>query len=252
MKSHHLLGLALLAVFVLVAVLPAFAAPPSIQINLGGDAQPKVMTLSLKLILLFGALSLAPAVLIMLTSFTRIIIIISFLRSALGLQQMPPNQVLIGFALFLTLFTMKPVMVEINQKSLTPYLEGKMSGQAALQAGIKPLRRFMVKQTRSGELAMFCAVGGVKLPVRLDAIPFEVLASAFITSELKTAFQMGVAIFIPFLVIDLVVASILTSMGMLMLPPVIVSLPFKILMFVLADGWTLLAGSLIQSFKGGA
>lgn len=238
-----------LALMVLTCI-PAVAAP-SIQINLGGDTEPKVMALSIKLILLFGALSLAPAFLIIMTSFTRIIIIFSFLRSALGLQQMPPNQVLIGFALFLTLFTMKPVIVEINRTSLTPYLDGKISGQTAIKEGIKPIRNFMLKHTRRKELALFCKIGDVKLPIKRKDIPFDVLASAFITSEIKTAFQMGVALFIPFLVIDLVVASILTSMGMLMLPPVIVSLPFKILMFVLADGWDLVVSSLITSFKGG-
>jgi flagellar biosynthetic protein FliP len=193
-------------------------------------------------------LSLAPAILIMLTSFTRIVIVLSLLRRALGTMQMPPNQVMIGMALFLTFFIMAPVWQKINQDSLQPYLEKKIDhGQALRNANI-PLRDFMFKQTREKDLALFVEIAELDRPQNADDIPLRVLIPSFIISEVKTAFQIGLLLYIPFLIIDMVVASVLLSMGMMMLPPIMVSLPFKLMLFVLADGWYLIVGSLVKSF----
>lgn len=210
---------------------------------------PQNATTSIQLILLFTVLSLAPAILIMMTSFTRIIIVLSFIRNAIGTQQTPPNQVLIGLALFLTFFIMSPIISEINDTALQPYLNEEMEQGDAIEIGLRPLREFMFRQTREKDLALFidiAQIGGVE---KLDDIPTSALIPAFIISELKTAFQVGFVLFIPFLVIDMVVASTLMSMGMMMLPPVMISLPFKILLFVMVDGWNLIVRGLVLGFK---
>lgn len=235
-----------------VADLPAFAAPiPVPQFSLGvSDAQgPQEVALSLQVLFLLTILSLAPSILIMMTSFTRVVIVLSFVRNALATQQMPPNQVIIGLALFLTFFVMAPTWQEINTQALQPYLTGELSAEDALTTGLAPLRDFMFKQTREKDLELFMAMSDNGRPGNKADVPTTVLIPAFIISELKTAFQLGFMIFIPFMVIDMIVASTLMSMGMLMLPPVMISLPFKILLFVMVDGWYLVVRSLLLSFS---
>jgi flagellar biosynthetic protein FliP len=205
-------------------------------------------TVVLQIFLLMTVLSLAPAILIMLTAFTRIVIVLSLLRRALGTMQLPSNQIVIGLALFLTFFIMAPVWQKINQAALQPYLEKKISNQQALENAEAPLREFMLKQTREKDLALFVDIAKLTRPRNAEEIPTIVVIPAFIVSEVKTAFEIGLLLYVPFLVIDMVVAAVLLSMGMMMLPPVMVSLPFKLLLFVLADGWYLLVGSLIKSF----
>lgn len=223
-----------------VAGLPAFTSTPS-----GGG---QTYTLSLQTLLLLTSLSFLPAVLLMMTSFTRIIIVLSLLRHALGTQSSPPNQVMIGLALFLTLFVMGPTLDKIYTEAYQPLSENRMQLGEALDKGAVPLRAFMMKQTRETDLALFVKMSGSTAPKTAADIPMRVLIPAYITSELKTAFQIGFAVFIPFLIIDMVVASILMAMGMMMVSPAIVSLPFKLILFVLVDGWNLLLGSLAQSF----
>ena len=205
-------------------------------------------SLPIQTLLVLTALTFLPAVLLMMTSFTRIIIVLSLLRQALGTQGAPPNPVLIGLALFLTLFVMGPVADRIYADAYVPYVEKKVSGGEAIERAQVPLRTFMLKQTREADIALFVKLARAKPPATRDDIPFRVLVPAFVTSELKTAFQIGFMVFIPFLIIDLVVASALMSMGMMMLSPVLISLPFKLMLFVLVDGWTLLLGSLVASF----
>lgn len=205
-------------------------------------------TLSLQTLILMTILSFLPALLLMMTGFTRIIIVLSLLRQALGTQSSPPTQVLIGLALFLTFFVMSPVLDKIYTDAYQPYSENKISMQEALDKGAAPLKTFMLKQTREADLALFVRMSNSPQLQSPADVPLAVLVPAFMTSELKTAFQMGFAIFIPFLIIDMVVASVLMSMGMMMVSPAIVSLPFKLMLFVLVDGWSLLLGSLVQSF----
>jgi flagellar biosynthetic protein FliP len=205
-------------------------------------------SLSLQVLALMTLLTLLPAMVLMMTSFTRIIIVLSILRTAIGTASTPSNQVLIGLALFLTLFVMMPVFSDINTNALQPYLEQRLGAEQALQAAMEPLRGFMLGQTREEDVAMFLSISGRGPVESAEALPFSVLVPAFVTSELKTAFQIGFILFLPFLVIDMVVASTLMSMGMLMLSPMIISLPFKIMLFVLVDGWSLVMGSLASSF----
>jgi flagellar biosynthetic protein FliP len=221
---------------------------PTININVSDAENPDQMALTLQILLLLTILSLAPAILIMLTSFTRIVVVLAFLRQAMGTQQMPPNQVVIGLALFLTFFIMSPVWQEINKNAIQPYLSENISQKEALDNSIRPLRGFMLKQTREKDLAMFVNIAKIDRPKGPSDIPIHILIPAFIISELKTAFQIGFLIYIPFLILDMVVASILLSMGMLMLPPILISLPFKLMLFVLVDGWSLIIGSLVKSF----
>lgn len=216
-------------------------------INFGTDA-PEDVALTLQLLLLLTVLSLAPGILIMLTSFTRIVIVLSFVRTGLGTQSMPPNQVLIGLALFLTFFVMSPTFSEVNETALQPYLAGDVSQEEALGAAVTPIKQFMAAHTREKDLALFYRYADLAKPDSIEEIPLTSLVPAFAISELKTAFQIGFVIFIPFLIIDMVVASTLMSMGMIMLPPVMISLPFKILLFVLVDGWYLIIESLLVSF----
>ncbi|WP_017463601.1 flagellar type III secretion system pore protein FliP [Dyella ginsengisoli] len=205
-------------------------------------------TLSLQVLALMTVLTLLPAVLLMMTSFTRIIIVLGFLRQALGTQSTPPNQVLLGLALFLTLFVMSPVLNKSYVDGVKPYMDGQLTAEQALPAATAPFKRFMLDQTRDADLQMFTHLAGDQPYASKDAVPLRVAMPAFVTSELKTAFQMGFLLFIPFLIIDLVVASVLMSMGMMMVSPMIISLPFKIMLFVLVDGWTLLIGTLAGSF----
>ncbi|MBG9793144.1 flagellar biosynthesis protein flip [Paenibacillus dendritiformis] len=228
----------------------ASASPviPDIDIKIGdGGGQPG--TSSLSLLLLITVLSIAPAILVLMTSFTRIVVVLGFVRTSLGTQQMPPNQVLIGLALFLTLFVMSPTIGEINQVALQPYLKGELNQTQALEQASIPMKKFMFSHTREKDLLLFMKYTKTEKPNTYQDVPLTVLVPAFAISELKTAFQMGFMIFIPFLVIDMVVASTLMAMGMMMLPPVMISLPFKILLFVLVDGWYLVVKSLLMSFN---
>ena len=221
---------------------------PFFSVGLDNAQQAAKPTVVLQIFLLMTVLSLAPAILIMVTSFTRIVIVLSLLRRALGNMQMPPNQVMIGLALFLTFFVMAPVWHKINQNALQPYLNEKIGNQQALQNAVAPLRDFMFKQTREKDLALFVDIAKLERPKNVEDIPTTVLIPSFIISEVKTAFQIGLLLYVPFLIIDMVVASVLLSMGMMMLPPIMVSLPFKLMLFVLADGWYLLVGSLVKGF----
>jgi flagellar biosynthesis protein FliP len=212
------------------------------------NSTPENVSISVKLLLLLTVLSIAPSILIMMTSFTRIVIVLSFVRTSLGTQQMPPNQVLLGLALFLTFFIMAPTFKEVNDQALQPLFEEKINLEEAYERASIPMKEFMSKHTRQKDLALFLKYSGAERPKSVEHIPLTTLVPAFVISEIKTAFQMGFMIFIPFLVIDMVVASVLMSMGMMMLPPVMISLPFKILLFVLVDGWYLVVKSLLESF----
>lgn len=225
----------------LAQVLPAIKSTPAA----GGGVQ---WSLSIQTLLLLTSLTFLPALVLMMTSFTRIIIVFSLLRHAMGTQTSPPNQVLVGLALFLTFFVMAPVGDRIYTEAYLPLAENKIGFQEALEKGSIPLRAFMLKQVRAADLATFTKVAKQPTPGNADEIPMRILIPAFVTSELKTAFQIGFIVFIPFLIIDMIVASVLMSMGMMMMSPVIVALPFKIMLFVLVDGWNLLIGSLVLSF----
>jgi len=234
-------GFAALPVLAQQTGLPAITSVPA-----PGGGQ--TYTLSIQTLLLLTSLSFLPAVLLMMTGFTRIIIVLSLLRHALGTQGSPPNQVLIGLALFLTFFVMSPVFDKIYADAYQPFAENKISMAQALEKGSAPLRTFMLRQTREADLALFANISNSGKFQSSEQVPMKILIPAYVTSELKTAFQIGFVVFIPFLIIDMVVASVLMSMGMMMLSPVIISLPFKIMLFVLVDGWHLLIGSLVQSF----
>lgn len=244
-----------LIVFFSLSIFSSYAQPdniiPNLQLNIDGTTDPQETTNSLQLLALLTVLSLAPAILIMVTSFTRIIIVLSFLRNAIATQQTPPTQVLIGLALFLTFFIMSPIAIEINQNALQPYLNEEITQAEAIDTAMEPLREFMFKQTREKDMALFLEASATELAsdAELYDIPTTSLIPAFIISELKTAFQMGFVLFIPFIVLDMVVASVLMSMGMMMLPPAMISLPFKLLLFVMVDGWNILVRSLLLSFK---
>jgi len=223
---------------------------PAISVDIGGDGSNNSDIL--EILFLVTVITLLPSILIMMTSFTRIIIVLSFVRNALGLQQTPPNQVLIGLALFLTLFIMQPVIDEINTQAYAPYTSGIISQEVALEKAVEPLREFMLKQTNNEDLRLFLNLSRDEDAGRIENIndvKTNVVIAAFITSEMKRAFTIGFMIFLPFLVIDMVVASVLMSMGMVMLPPSMISLPFKIMLFVLVDGWGLIVKSLIMSFN---
>ncbi|WP_424337412.1 flagellar type III secretion system pore protein FliP [Hydrogenispora ethanolica] len=255
MGMNRSLGIWLGGLSLLIAIShPVWGAAPTIpiprvELGVGAANTPAETAQSLQILLLLTILSLAPAILMMTTSFIRIVIVLSFTRSAIGTNQMPPNQVMIGLALFLTFFTMAPTWTTVNDTALQPYLKGRLSQEAALEKGMEPIRQFMFKQTRTKDLKLFLQAAKLERPRNQQAIPSRVLIPAFIISELKTAFQIGFMIFIPFLVIDMIVASTLMSMGMMMLPPVMISLPFKILLFVMVDGWHLIARSLLLSFQ---
>lgn len=213
------------------------------------NSSPETVSTSVKLFLLLTVLSLAPGILMVMTSFTRIVIVLSFVRTSLATQQMPPNQVIIGLSLFLTFFIMAPTFNEVNKEALTPLFQDEISLEEAYNKAAVPFKEFMSKHTRQKDLELFLTYSGAERPETVQDIPLQALVPAFALSEMKTAFQIGFMIFIPFLVIDMVVASVLMSMGMMMLPPMMISLPFKILLFVLVDGWYLVIKSLLESFS---
>lgn len=246
--------LMLITIIILISITGNVYAEPQLSllgrdITLGESENPDNLVFSLQILFILTILTLAPSILIMMTSFTRLIIVLSFIRNALGLQQIPPTQVIIGLALFLTFFIMAPIATEINNEAIQPFLQEEISQELALERSMSPIRKFMFRQTRDKDLGLFLNMKQIGQVENLDAIPGHVLIPAFIISELKTAFQIGFVIFVPFLVIDMIVASTLMSMGMMMLPPVIISLPFKILLFVLVDGWNLIVKSLLLGFR---
>ncbi len=254
--SRRLMITAALAMLALILPEAAHATPdvPGIGSALeramdgaaGGEDTP--LSLSLQVLLIMGLLTILPALVLMMTSFTRIIIVLAILRQALGLQQSPPNQVLIGLSLFLSLFVMAPTLEAVNTQAIEPYAAEAIEADEAIERAGDAFRVFMIRQTRETDLAMFADMAGQQQFENTEDIPYSILLPAFVTSELKTAFQIGFMLFLPFLVIDLVVASVLMSLGMMMLSPTIISLPFKLLLFVLVDGWALLMGSLAMSF----
>jgi flagellar biosynthesis protein FliP len=239
----------------LLCHLPAMGAEvkplplPHVSIALDGAQAPENIGSSLQIVILLTVLTLAPAILIMTTSFARIVVVLSLLRQALGTQQLPPNQVIIGLAMFLTFFVMAPVWQQIHSQALQPYLAKEIGQEEGFHRALEPVRAFMLKQTRERDLGLFLSMAQQEQPRNRDDVPTLVLIPSFITSELKTAFQIGFLLYIPFLVLDMVVASGLISMGMMMLPPVVISLPLKLMLFVLVDGWYLVVGSLVRSFQ---
>lgn len=254
MQKNKVLMLSLFIIILFGAAYdPIHAAPviPGIQIDVGGSNEPGDVANTLTLIMLITVLSIAPSLLVLMTSFTRIVIVLGFVRTSLATQQMPPNQVIIGLALFLTLFVMAPTLGEINQTALQPYLQGEIDQTEALDKAAIPIKKFMLAHTRQKDLKMFLEYSQADKPAGVEDTPLTAIIPAFAISELRTAFQMGFMIFIPFLVIDMIVSSTLMAMGMMMLPPVMISLPFKILLFILVDGWYLVIRSLLLSFGSG-
>ena len=223
---------------------------PALKIGVEAGEDPAQMSVLMQIVLLLTVLSLAPSILVLMTSFTRIAVVFAFLRQALGTQQTPSNQIVAGLALFLTFFIMMPVWQRVNSNALQPYLNEEISQQAALSAALEPVRGFMFRQTREKDLALFVNMARLDKPQNKSDIPTLVLVPAFVISELKTAFIIGFVLYVPFLIIDMVVASVLLSMGMMMLPPVLISMPFKLMLFVLVDGWHMVVGSMVKSFIG--
>lgn len=222
---------------------------PKITFDIKEARTAKDVALSMQILFLLTILTLAPSIIMMMTAFTRVVIVLDFVKRALSLQQMPPNQVIVGLAIFLTIFIMAPTFTEINDKALQPYLKGRIGNEEFYQKGMEPLRKFMFKQTRKKDIALFIELGKLEKPKTENDVPTYCLIPAFMISELKKAFEIGVYLFIPFIVIDMIVASALMAMGMIMLPPVMISLPFKIVLFILVDGWNLLIYELVRSFR---
>ena len=254
-RKKYFLIIFLAMSFMFIYARSVHAAPntmevPNVNISVGGESgTAKNYVDNIKLLIVLTILTLLPSIIIMMTCFTRIIVVFSFLKSALGAQQSIPNQILVGLALFLTVFIMSPIYTEVNDKAFKPYMENKISQEEAIEVGTKPIRDFMLKQTRQKDLELFIETSKMdKDKITKDNIPLQVVIPAFTISELKTAFQIGFLLFMPFLIIDMVVASVLMSMGMFMLPPGMVSLPFKLLLFVMVDGWYLIVKSLVLSF----
>jgi len=244
-------ALNILAIVVLIgsAAYAHAADIPQVTLSIGGKAaQGGGLSINLQVLLILTLLTFAPAILILLTSFTRILVVLSLLRQALGTQQLPSNQILIGLALFLTFFIMTPVWQNVNSQALQPYLNHKINEKTALDRAVAPIKKFMLHQTREKDLALFVNFSKNKEAQHFSTVPMTCVIPAFVISELKTAFQIGFLLYIPFLILDVVVASILLSMGMMMLPPIMISLPFKLLLFVMVDGWYLIVGSLVKSF----
>lgn len=247
------MGIIMFILMVLVSAAYGANPPPAsnfpmISIAMDKAKGPEDVSVTLQIFAALTLLSIAPSILIMLTSFTRFIIVFSLLRQAMGTQQMPPNQILIGLAMFLTFYVMTPVWQDINQNAFQPFIEKKISSEQAIDTAFIPIRKFMYKQIREKDLALFIEIAKLKRPDTPADVPTMVMIPSFIISELKTAFQLGFLLFIPFLIIDMVVASVLLAMGMMMLPPIMISLPFKLLLFVLVDGWHLIVGSLVKGF----
>lgn len=224
-------------------------ALPQITFGVGDTQNPQSVAMSLQILFLITVLALAPSIMVMMTAFVRIVVVFSFLRRALGTQTMPPDQLLVGLSLFLTLFVMMPTFTEINDNALQPYLREDITWNAALTEASKPIRTFMLRQVNEKDIALFVKISHRPAPHTIDDLTLDVIIPAFVTSELKTAFIIGFLLYIPFLVIDMIVASILLSMGMMMLPPIMISMPFKIVLFVLVDGWHLIVRQLVLSFK---
>lgn len=248
-RSIALIALVAVAALGWAQYVHAQTAVPRIILGVEEAESPQEVAVTLQILFLLTVLSLAPAILIMMTSFTRIIVVLSFIRNALATNQMPPNQVLIGLALFLTFFIMAPTWQVINENALQPYLAQEIGQQEAIERALEPMREFMLRHTRERDLALFLEFAGQGQPQDPSDVPTTTLIPAFVISELKSAFQMGFILFVPFIVIDMIVASTLMSMGMLMLPPVMISLPFKILLFVMVDGWHLVVRSLLLGFQ---
>lgn len=253
-NRNIILFLAIVLISILSCTYVAKASPttipvPNVNISVDGNNTPKQYVDNIKLLIMLTIITLLPSFVIMMTSFTRIVVVFSFLKGALGAQQSIPNQVLVGLAIFLTLFIMAPVYGDLNEKALKPYMENKITQEQAFTEGSKPLREFMLKQTRQKDLKLFMEAAKLGEDITKENVPLYVVVPAFAISELKTAFQIGFLLFIPFLIIDLVVASVLMSMGMMMLPPSMMALPFKILLFVMVDGWYLIVRSMILSFS---
>ncbi len=236
-----------------VAISFAFGADPvqvpTVNLSLSAPSEPKDLVSSLNVLIVLTLLVLAPSLLLVMTSFIRLIVVFSFLRQALGTQQMPPNQLLVSLALILTFFIMEPAANKAYDTAIKPYMEKKISYEQAFEKGAAPFKSFMIKNTREKDLALFFRIRKLKNPKNFQDVPLTIAIPAFMISELKTAFEIGFLLYLPFLVIDMVVSSVLMSMGMMMLPPVMISMPFKLLIFVLVDGWNLLIGNLIASFK---
>jgi flagellar biosynthetic protein FliP len=255
-RAPRSLVIALLVLTALAGTACAAPAPneptlpiPALNLAVSPADGPQDVVLTLQVVALITVLSMAPAILLMVTSFTRILVVLGFVRSAIGLQQSPPNQVISSLALFITFFTMSPVLTEIYDNALAPYVQGEIRVESAWENTVRPLRQFMFKQTREKELSLMLRLSGDEQPNNQDDVETMILIPAFVLSELKTAFQMGVVIYIPFIVVDMIIASILMSMGMMMLPPSLISMPFKILLFIMADGWNLVIASLVTSFN---
>lgn len=248
-KFFGIILIAFLGVFLGVLSAKAQVSIPNVNISIGSSNSPQEFSKGMQILILMTVLTLAPSILIMTTAFTRIVIVLSLVRQAVGTAQLPPTQIIVGLALILTFFVMAPTFNEINNKAFQPYMHNKISQQVALQRGSEPLRQFMFRQTEEVDLALFIQMAKIPKPKTMSDIPTYVLIPSFIISELKTAFKIGFMIFIPFLVIDIVVSSILVSMGMLFLPPMTIAMPFKIILFVLVDGWHLIAQSLVMGFK---
>lgn len=239
--------------FTLFFVFSIFAyaqAPiPTVNLTLGAPNEPQELVNTLNVIIVMTLLVLAPSLILVMTSFTRIIIVFAFLRTALGTQQSPPTQVLVSLSLILTFFIMEPTVKKAYEQGIRPYIDKKISYETAFEEGVKPFKEFMMHNTREKDLALFYRIRGIENPNNIDEVPISTLIPAFMISELKTAFQIGFLLYLPFLVIDMVISSILMAMGMMMLPPVMISLPFKILVFVLVDGFNLLVGNLVAGFR---
>ena len=248
MRNTFLFSIIIIALVVSIYGHSAAQGIPKISIELEESEAPEDLSVALQILIILTVLSLAPAIIILLTSFIRLIIVFSFLRQAVGTHQMPPNQLLIGLALILTAFIMAPAIEQINKDAIQPYLTGEINQTQAYEAGIEPLRDFMLRQTREKDLALFVSMANIPQPESPKDLPTHLIIPGFVISEMRIAFQIGFLLYIPFLVIDMVVASVLMSMGMLMLPPIMVSLPFKILLFVLVDGWYLIVKSVVMGF----
>ncbi len=228
---------------------PPIPPIPALRIGLEGASSTQDVVNTIQIVALLTILSVAPAILLMVTCFTRIIVVLGFVRRALGLQQTPPNQVIVTLALFLSLFIMYPTWDKMYKEGLAPYMEGQIGVAQAWERSSVPVRDFMLRQTRQEELSLMVSMAGISRPENADQVPTRILLPAFMLSEMKSAFQMGIVIFVPFIVVDMIISSVLMSMGMIMLPPMMISLPFKVLLFVMADGWNLVIVSLIKSFR---
>lgn len=258
MNSKRIAGIFIFLLFIAVIISsrPALAQNtggvrmpiPKIAFDIEEATTPKDVALSLQILFLLTILTLAPSIMIMMTSFTRIVIVLDFIKRALTLQQMPPNQVIVGLSIFLTIFVMSPTLVKINDTALQPYLKGDLNSEQFFDKGMQPMREFMFKQTRKKDIALFIDLAKIEKPKNESEVPTHCLIPAFMISELKRAFEMGIYLFLPFMVIDMIIASALMAMGMIMLPPVMISLPFKLILFVLVDGWNLLVYEVVRSF----